>query len=127
MNLMGACSQKGSEKYTTRLVKAVHLDFGNSLRYKNPVWDMMAARIPYSLKLCGLSMILELLIALPIGLICAVKKDSFFDRFTVNFSLLLSSIPSFWLGALAILPTRQRNDENRFCILGCSIRQKALS
>ena len=90
-------------QYKNWLVKAVHLDFGNSLRYKNPVWDMMAARIPYSLKLCGLSMILELLIALPIGLICAVKKDSFFDRFTVNFSLLLSSIPSFWLGALAIL------------------------
>ena len=90
-------------QYKNWLVKAVHLDFGNSLRYKNPVWDMMAARIPYSLKLCGLSLILELLIALPIGLICAVKKDSFFDRFTVNFSLLLSSIPSFWLGALAIL------------------------
>ncbi len=90
-------------QYKNWLVKAVHLDFGNSLRYKNPVWDMMAARIPYSLKLCGLSMILELLIALPIGLVCAVKKDSFFDRFTVNFSLLLSSIPSFWLGALAIL------------------------
>ena len=90
-------------QYKNWLVNAVHLDFGNSLRYKNPVWDMMAARIPYSLKLCGLSMILELLIALPIGLICAVKKDSFFDRFTVNFSLLLSSIPSFWLGALAIL------------------------
>ena len=35
-------------QYKNWLVNAVHLDFGNSLRYKNPVWDMMAARIPYS-------------------------------------------------------------------------------
>ncbi|MGN0714832.1 MAG: ABC transporter permease [Anaerovoracaceae bacterium] len=82
---------------------ALHGDFGKSIRYKNDVWDMMKARIPYSLKLCGLSLILELLIALPLGLLCAIKKDGFFDRFTVNFSLFLTAIPSFWLGALMIL------------------------
>lgn len=82
---------------------ALHGDFGTSVRYKNEVWDMMKARIPYSLKLCGLSLVLELIIALPLGLLCAMKKDGFFDRFTVNFSLLLTAIPSFWLGALMII------------------------
>lgn len=82
---------------------ALHGDFGTSIRYKSAVWDLMKARIPYSLKLCGISLVLELVIALPLGLLCAIKKDGFFDRFTVNFSLFLTAIPSFWLGALMIL------------------------
>ena len=82
---------------------ALHGDFGTSIRYKSAGWDLMKARIPYSLKLCGISLVLELVIALPLGLLCAIKKDGFFDRFTVNFSLFLTAIPSFWLGALMIL------------------------
>ena len=81
----------------------LHGDFGTSIRYRSAVWDLMKARIPYSLKLCGISLILELVIALPLGLLCAIKKDGFFDRFTANFSLFLTAIPSFWLGALMIL------------------------
>ena len=90
-------------QYVNWAKNALHGDFGTSLRYKQDVWDMMKARIPYSLKLCGLSLVLELVIALPLGLLCAMKKDGFFDRFTVNFSLLLTAVPSFWLGALMIL------------------------
>lgn len=90
-------------QYVNWVKGVLHGDFGTSIRYKNAVWDLMKARIPYSLKLCGLSMILELVIALPLGLLCAIKKDGFFDRFTVNFSLLLTAVPSFWLGALMIL------------------------
>ncbi len=52
---------------------ALHGDFGTSVRYKSQVWDLMKARIPYSLKLCGISLILELVIALPLGLLCAMK------------------------------------------------------
>lgn len=81
----------------------LHGDFGTSTRYKSDVWDLMKQRIPYSLTLCVWSLILELVIALPLGLLCAVKKDGFFDRFTVNFSLLLTAVPSFWLAALFIL------------------------
>ena len=91
------------KQYVNWASDAIHGDFGISLRYRQDVWRMMKARIPYSLKLCGLALILELVIALPIGLLCAMKKDGFFDRFMVNFSLLLTAIPSFWLGALMIL------------------------
>ncbi len=91
------------QQYVNWAKDALHGDFGVSLRYRQDVWDMMQARIPYSLKLCGLALILELVIALPIGLLCAIKKDGLFDRFMVNFSLLLTAIPSFWLGALMIL------------------------
>lgn len=90
-------------QYKNWVVDVLHGDFGTSVRYKSQVWDLMKARIPYSLKLCGLSLILELVIALPLGLLCAMKKDGFFDRFTVNFSLFLTAIPSFWLGAIFII------------------------
>ena len=78
-------------------------DFGNSVRYKEPVIDLMKDRVPRSVKLCGWSLIIEMLIALPLGLMCAIKKDSLFDRITVSGSLLLTAMPSFWLGALLVL------------------------
>ena len=91
------------KQYINWASDVLHGDFGTSIRYKAEVWDLMKSRIPYSLKLCGISLVLELIIALPLGLLCAIKKDSFFDRFTVNFSLMLTAIPSFWLGALLII------------------------
>ena len=78
-------------------------DFGQSVRYKVPVWNLMRDRIPRSVKLCGWSLLIEMLLALPLGLLAAIKKDSFYDRFSVNFTLMLTSMPSFWLGALFIL------------------------
>ena len=78
-------------------------DFGKSTRYKTKVWELMAKRIPLSLTLCGLSLLLEMVVALPIGLLCAVKKDTLFDRFTINFSLLLTAVPTFWLSVLFII------------------------
>lgn len=81
----------------------VHQDFGNSVRYKVPVWDLMKDKVPRSAILCGWALLIEMLIALPIGLLCAIKKDSLFDRFTVNFTLILTAMPSFWLGAMLII------------------------
>ncbi|MCI6867111.1 MAG: ABC transporter permease [Lachnospiraceae bacterium] len=78
-------------------------DFGTSTRYKVPVWDLMKERIPRSLNLCGWALLFEILIALPIGLLCAIKKDSLFDRLTVIFTLILTAVPAFWMAALLIL------------------------
>ena len=78
-------------------------DFGNSVRYKTPVWDLMKDRVPRSVTLCGWALIIEMIIALPLGLLCAIKKDSIFDRIAVSGSLLLTAMPSFWLGALLVI------------------------
>lgn len=92
------------EQYITWVKKIVtDLDFGISLRNRQPVWDMMKMRIPISLKLCGWTLLLEMLIAVPLGMLCAYKKDTFFDRFTVNSTLLLTAIPGFWISVLLIL------------------------
>ncbi len=90
-------------QYKNWATDILHGDFGTSARYKEDVWSLMRQRIPYSLRLCVWSLILELAIAMPLGLLCAIKKDKLFDRFTVNFSLLLTAIPDFWLSALFIL------------------------
>ncbi|MCQ2547395.1 MAG: ABC transporter permease [Clostridia bacterium] len=85
-------------------VKGVcHLDFGTSARYRQPVWSLLGARIPYSLRLCSLSLLVEMLFALPLGLLCAVKKDSWIDKFCVNVSLVLTAVPAFWFGTLLIV------------------------
>lgn len=88
-------------RWVKRIV--VDHDFGQSVRYKVPVWNLMRDRIPRSVKLCGWSLLIEMILALPLGLLAAIKKDSFYDRFSVNFTLMLTSMPSFWLGALLIL------------------------
>jgi len=79
------------------------MDFGISLRNRQPVWEMMKMRIPISLKLCGWILLMEILIAVPLGLFCAYKKDTFIDRIIVNITLLLTAIPGFWISVLLIL------------------------
>lgn len=78
-------------------------DLGISLRSKLPVWDILKTRIPITLKFTGLTLLIEMLIAVPLGLVCAYKKDSLFDRLTVNLSLFFTAIPQFWIAVLLIL------------------------
>lgn len=91
------------EQYKNWVVKVAHNDFGTSIKYRTPVWNLLNARIPYSLKLCGWSIVLEMIIALPLGLYCAVHKDSLLDKLVVNTSLIFTAIPAFWLGVLFII------------------------
>ena len=84
-------------------VKVLHGDFGISVRSKLPVWDMMKDRIPITLKLTGLTLLVEMLIAVPLGLMCSYWKDGIFDRLTVSLSLFFTAIPEFWIAVLLIL------------------------
>lgn len=90
-------------QYKNWLVGIFHLNFGTSTRYHVKVWELMRDRIPYSIRLCGISLLLEMVLALPIGLYCAIHKGNLFDRFVVNSSLVFAAIPSFWLGTLLIV------------------------
>ena len=90
-------------QYKNWVVKVCHGDFGVSARYRSKVWTLLKDRIPFSLKLCGWSLLLEMLIALPLGLLCAIKKDSILDKTVVNLSLVFTAVPSFWLGTLLIV------------------------
>lgn len=78
-------------------------DFGISYKYRIDVWSLLKNCIPISLKLTVATMIISMIIAIPLGLLCAYKKDSLFDRITVNTSLILTAIPSFWLAVILML------------------------
>lgn len=90
-------------QYWDWLTNIFHGDFGISYKYRIPVWDMIKTRIPVSLWLTVITMLVQYLIAVPLGLLCAFKKDKFIDRFTVDLSLVLTAVPSFWLAVLMIL------------------------
>jgi len=90
-------------RYINWVKGAIHGDFGKSIRTKKPVVDMMKARLPVTLKLTLTSLILDLIISVPIGLIAAYKKDGFFDRLMMGLSLLFAAIPSYWISVILIL------------------------
>lgn len=77
-------------------------NFGESYRYQSPVLSLILERLPVTLGLVVMSSLLSVLIAVPVGIICAVKKNKFIDRFLSVTSLVFLSIPAFLMGILMI-------------------------
>ncbi len=91
-------------QYGKWLRNMVELDFGRSFASDNrPVIDKIVERIPITLLINVLSLILILITAIPIGVMSAVKRSSLFDRGTTVFVFLGFSIPSFWLALLLMI------------------------
>jgi peptide/nickel transport system permease protein len=78
-------------------------DLGRSLYEDSAVIDLVVARLPATLELALGAMTVAILIALPLGIFSAVRKNSWLDRFALAVSLLGAAMPSFWLGPLLIL------------------------
>ena len=81
----------------------LHLDLGTSLHSKRPVIDVLTERIPATSLLAGTSILIALIIALPLGVLAAVRKGSIWDRIAMTFSMLGVAIPNFWMGPILIL------------------------
>jgi len=75
----------------------LHGDFGNSFRYQRPVGELLAERIPRTIFLSLASIFLTWIIAVPIGILSALKKYSFWDHLFTSISFLGLSIPAFLL------------------------------
>lgn len=92
------------EQYFKWLGRLVTLDFGNSFSSDSrPVLDKIIERLPVTLWINILAMGLILIVAIPIGIISAVHKDSWLDRSLTVFVFLAFAIPSFWLGLLLMI------------------------
>ncbi|MDP3937797.1 MAG: ABC transporter permease [Deltaproteobacteria bacterium] len=91
------------EQYVRFLRGLVHGDLGRSLRYDKPVMEMVLARLPATLELATAAMIIAILIAIPAGIMSAIRPYSAFDHGSMFLSLVGVSMPSFWLGPLLIL------------------------
>lgn len=90
-------------QYLTFVGKALSGDFGMSFRYRVPVRDLVLSRLPATIELAVLSMLLAIVIAMPIGILSALKRGSMVDRLARWFATLGLATPTFWLGLMLIL------------------------
>jgi len=80
-----------------------HGSFGVSLRSSQPITPMIIQRIPLTFELGLMALIIGLLISIPIGVYSAIRQDSITDYILRSISILLISVPSFWLGTIIVL------------------------
>lgn len=86
-------------QYFSFLKNAAVGDFGDSTKWKgNTAAQVVIERLPATLKLGGLAMLISVVIAIPLGVLAAVKKNTIFDTTANIVALLGQSLPAFWLG-----------------------------
>ena len=90
-------------QYVTWLKNLAKGDLGESFRHRRPVRNMLVEAIPYTLQLTVLAIILDALIGITLGIISAVKQYSKLDKTVTVGSLVVYSIPSFWLALMLIM------------------------
>lgn len=91
------------EQYVDWLSRVVRGDLGRSLNHSKPVSSLIAQRLPNTLLLGVTALLLSLLIGVPLGVISAVKRNSWVDYLGTFITLLTLSVPAFWLGIVFII------------------------
>jgi peptide/nickel transport system permease protein len=86
--------------YVSKVLKG---DFGQSFRHQEPAMKLLLDRIPASLYLSLIATLISVCIALPLGIISAIKRGTIFDQIGMTLALLGQSIPAFWAGIMLIL------------------------
>jgi len=90
------------EQYLTFVGRAATGDFGNSIRARRPVSEILRERLPNSLRLALFAMTVSLAMAFPLGVLAAVKKGTGLDRAAQVISVLGQSLPSFWVAIILV-------------------------
>lgn len=91
------------ERFFIFLGNALQFDFGDSFYHRRPVADVLAERLPATIELSLVALIVALVTAIPLGVLAAIKRNSVFDRLATVGSLLGVSLPGFWFGILLIM------------------------
>jgi peptide/nickel transport system permease protein len=89
-------------QYFNWLGGALRGDLGISVRFGQPVLDVILSRFPVTLQLAIMALIIALLVGLPLGVLSAISRNSFIDLFARLFALLGLAMPNFLLGTLII-------------------------
>jgi peptide/nickel transport system permease protein len=100
-------------------------DFGNSLHFKESALDLVVQRLPATIKLAGIGLLMAVIFGIPLGFWGGLKSGSIPDTIGRLIALMGQSIPNFWLGLILILIFAQRlgwfpvfgNDEPKAVIL----------
>ena len=90
-------------QYWRFLKRAVHGDFGISLRHGQQSLPLIAARLPATLQLTVTAMLLAIVLAVPLGVLAAANRGSTIDLLAMGVALLGQSVPNFWLAIMMIL------------------------
>lgn len=90
-------------QYLRFLKGAVKGNFGESLRHGQPAMNLVIERLPATLELSAAALLLALCLAIPSGILSAIKRNTLLDYFSTVVALLGQSMPTFWLGIMLIL------------------------
>lgn len=91
------------QQYVSWVWGLAHFDFGNSLRSGRPVSSEIAERLPLTLEMSILTLLLSTTIALPMGVLMATRQDRLPDYGLRVMSIFGLAVPSFWVGSMLIL------------------------
>jgi peptide/nickel transport system permease protein len=89
-------------QYWVFISNAVQGNFGRSIKGQMPVIDMIKERLPNSIKLAAVALCIAVLLAFPLGVVAAVKKDTAVDTVANIVAVLGQSLPQFWVGIVLI-------------------------
>ncbi|WP_427310934.1 ABC transporter permease [Cupriavidus sp. H39] len=90
-------------QYLVFLRNAVTGDFGNSYRWQEPALGLILERLPATVELALAALAFSIAMAVPFGVLSAVWRGSWFDRFAKVFAMAGQAMPNFWVGLLLIL------------------------
>lgn len=91
------------KQYKLWLQSALEGDFGKSFKYKEDVTQIIGETYANTLILGGIGFVITFVLALKLGIYCALHEDSFVDRFIFKIGTVTNSIPPFWISLLLIL------------------------
>ncbi len=90
-------------QYFDFLWNTLNGEFGYSLYYKRPVFDVVMERLPYTLFLMGISVTLSTIVSFVIGVYFAYKRGTKIDTWGTNICMFVRSTPHFWLGMILLI------------------------
>ncbi len=90
-------------QWITYITQLLHGDLGYSLHSQEPILDILRQRLPATIELAIAGLLVAVIIAVPLGSLAALRKDTIYDQGAMVFSLLGVSIPNFWMGPLLII------------------------
>jgi len=90
-------------QYGRFLRGALQGDFGQSIRHGEPAFGLVVERMPATFELSGAALVIALALAIPAGIVSAVRRNTTVDYVSTVVALLGQSLPTFWLGIMLIL------------------------
>jgi ABC-type dipeptide/oligopeptide/nickel transport system permease component len=85
------------------LAAAVQLDFGRSYYFQNTVMELIGERLPVTLKLGGVALLLAVVVAIPLGVLAALYRDTWIDRLALLVAVVGQAMPTFWFALTLVL------------------------